>query len=163
MDLLSLIPDNISEVLVKIIQFTELRRRILHRNIQDMGVSGYVPQDVPVLEFAELLNVALAEHLQHRRLLFRDTANITFAGGGGMRVRPVADDYARSLLDTEPDEFLELQISRLLENSLNRRVAEELLRQTGGAAGNLPRLDIDAALVGDTLPEDRSLRRDRME
>lgn len=48
MDLLSLIPDNIVEVLVEILRFTELRRRILYDNIHRVDAPAFIPQDMPV-------------------------------------------------------------------------------------------------------------------
>jgi flagellar basal body rod protein FlgB len=163
MDLLSLIPDNITEVLVKIIQFTELRRGILNGNIRGLHTPGYAPRDLPVIEFAELLHVAISEHLQHHRLLFRDTTNIAFGNGGTMRIHPVADDPARTLLQTNPDEYLNLQINRLMENSLNWTVAQELIRRRSGTASCLPYLNRDNAAATDVLPEDQPSRPAAME
>ncbi len=133
MDALPLIPDNIGEVLVKIIHFTELRRRVLHRNIYKIDNPRFTPQDLPVREFAELLNEAVAEHLRNHRLLFRDTASIRFGPNNTMQVRPETDAYAQALLRTDRDQYMELQVNKLLENSLNRKVAEELLREKCGA------------------------------
>jgi len=127
------IADNISDVLVKIIHFTQLRRRVLHENLHRADEPGFMPQDMPVREFAEALNVAVAEHLQNRRLLFHDTPHVTFGPRGMMEVRPVADPHAHALLGANRDDYTELQINKLLENCLNRRVAEELLRQKCGA------------------------------
>ena len=132
MELLSSIPDNISDVLVKIVRFTELRRGILHGNIRNVNTAEFVPQDLPVGEFARMLDVAIAEHLQNQRLLFRDTANIRFGPAGQMRVRPIGDASAHALLKTNPDEYVELQVDKLTENRLNRRVAEELFKQKCG-------------------------------
>lgn len=133
MDLLSAIPDNISEVLVRIIQFTEQRRHLLHGNLQNADAVGFVPEDMPVREFAEVLDGAVAEHLRSRRLLFRDTANISFGPSNAMQIRSIADPHAHALLRTNRDEYVELQVNKLLENALNRKVAEELLRQKCGA------------------------------
>ena len=154
MDLLSLIPDNISEVLLKIIQFTELRRSVLYRNIHGVNTPGYSPRDLPVVEFAEVLNAAINEHVQHHRLLFRDTANIAFGGGGAMRIHPIADEGARTLLETNRDEYLELQIDRLLENSLNQKVAEQLMQQNTGPICGSVRVDRDEVMASDMFPED---------
>ncbi len=158
MDLLSFIPDNITEVLVKIFQFTELRRGILNGNIRGMDTPGYIPRDLPVVEFAELLQVAISEHLQHQRLLFRDTTNITFGDGGTMRVHPVADDHASALLKTSPDEYLNLQINRLVENSLNGKVAQELIQRHSGATCCLPNMDSGNAVATDLFPQDQPSR-----
>lgn len=126
------IADNISDILVKIIYFTQLRRRVLHENLHRAQEPGFTPQDMPVREFAEALNLAVAEHLQNDRLLFQDTPSIHFGPNSTMDIRPVVDPHAHTLLRTDLDQYTELQIRKLLENCLNRRVAEELLRQKCG-------------------------------
>ncbi len=158
MDLLSFIPDNVTEVLVKIVQFTELRRGVLNGNIRGMDTPGYIPRDLPVVEFAELLHVAISEHLQHQRLLFRDTANITFGDGGTMRIHPIADDHAAALLKADPDEYLNLQINRLVENYLNGKVAQELIQRHSGMPCCLPDMNSGNAVATDASPEDLSSR-----
>ncbi len=154
MDLVPLIPDNITEVLAKIVQFTELRRGILNGNVRAIHARGYVPRDLPVVEFADLLNVAVSEHLQHHRLLFRDTENITFGDGGTMRIHPIADEYAGHLLETDRDAYLNLQISRLFENSLNWQVARELMQRHSGTTCDLPNMIRDSAVTTDVLSQD---------
>jgi flagellar basal body rod protein FlgB len=149
MDLLSLIPDNIAEVLVEILRFTELRRRLLHGNIHGVDVPGFTPQDMPVREFAEILNDAVAEHLRNHRLLFRDTPNITFGPGSSTRIRPVVDTHAHALLQKSRDEYMELQVNKLLENALNRKVAAELLRQKCGVCPDAMEWNVDMTLAGD--------------
>ncbi len=156
MDLLSLIPDNISEVLARIIQFTDLRRCILCRNMRDIDTPGFLPRDLPVREFAELLNGAIAEHLRSHRLVFRDTPNIKFGVHNAMQVRPISDTYAQVVLGTNRDAYLELQVNKLLENSLNRRIAEELFRQKCGTCPAVPQTDLDAMLAGDGPVENSS-------
>lgn len=142
------IADNISDVLMKIICFTRLRRRVLHKNLHQADAVAFVPHDLPVDEFAEVLNGALAEHLQHHRLLFRDTPNIKFGPRGTMEIRPIADPQAHALRQMERDEYTELQINKLLENCVNRRVAEALLRKKCGVpVGPLGR-DIDPPPAG---------------
>jgi hypothetical protein len=131
------IADNISDILVKIICFTQLRRRVLHENLHKAHDPGFTPQDMPVREFADALNIAVAEHLQNDRLLFRDTPSIRFGPNNTMEIRPVADLHADALLHTNQDQYTELQISKLMENCLNRKVAEELLRQKCGASAGL--------------------------
>ena len=154
MDLVPFIPDNITEVLAKIVLFTELRRGILNGNVRGVHTRGYRPRDLPVIEFANVLNVAVSEHLQHHRLLFRDTENITFGDGGTMRIHPIADEHASSLLQTSPDEYLNLQISRLFENSLNWQVARELMQRHCGTACDLPNMTRDNVMLTDVLSED---------
>ena len=88
MELLSPISDNLSELLVKIVRFTELRRDVLYENIHSTRRPGFVPRDLPVLEFAQILNGAIAEHLQHKRLLFSDSENVRFGESGSVDITP---------------------------------------------------------------------------
>ena len=156
MDLLSLIPDNISEVLARIIQFTDLRRRILQRNMREIDTPGFLSRDMPVREFAELLNGAIAEHLRSRRLLFRDTPNIKFGAHNSMQIRPIPDTSAQAALQRNRGAYIELQVNKLLENALNRRVAEELFRQKCGTCPAVPQASLDAMLAGDGPIENSS-------
>ncbi len=129
MNLTSLVTDNISELLVKIIEFTESRQKILTRNINNIHKPGFIPQDLAVDEFCSSMNNAIYEHTQNQRLLFCDTSNIKFGTACSLELQPTRDDHAKKLLEENRDEYLELQINKLLENSLNQRVAAELLRQ----------------------------------
>jgi flagellar basal body rod protein FlgB len=132
MNLASLITDNIAELLVKIVEFTQSRQKILSRNINNIHSFGFVPKDLAVDEFSDLLNDAIDEHIRNQRIVLRDTENIKFGLSGSFEAKPVIDEYAKELLEESRDEYLELQISKLLENSLNQRVAAELLRQKQG-------------------------------
>jgi hypothetical protein len=123
-----LVTDNVSELLVKIIEFTENRQIVLTRNINCMHLSGFVPMDLAVDEFSELLNIALEEHICNQRLVLCDTENIKFGVDGGLEVRAIVDDCSLNLLEESRDEYIEEQIDRLLENALNQRVAAELLK-----------------------------------
>jgi flagellar basal body rod protein FlgB len=129
MNLAPLVTDNIAELLVKIIEFTQNRQKILAQNINNIHSHGFVPQDVAVEEFCSLLNNALDEHTRSQRLLFCDTSTIKFGVSGGLEVQPTIDKYAKKLLEEDRDKYLELQINKLLENSLNQKIAAELLRQ----------------------------------
>ena len=129
MNLASLITDNIAELLVKIIEFTRTRHKILARNIYNVESPGFVPKDLVTDEFSDLLNCAIDGHIASRRLLLRDTDNIKFGINGSFTAKPVVDRYAKELLNENRDEYIECQINKLLENSLNQRVAAELLRQ----------------------------------
>jgi len=122
-----LITDGVTELLVNIIEFTNIRQKILRQNINNMHTPGYVPQDLPIDEFSELLDEAVDEYIQDRQFLLCESSNVKF--GGGLYVRPVSDRAAMSLLEEDQNRFLELQIDKLMENSLNRRLAEELLRR----------------------------------
>ncbi len=129
MNLTSLITDNITEILVKIMEFTHTRQKILTHNITNVNNPGFVPKELAVNEFSGLLNNAIDEHIRNQRLLLRDTENIKFGVKGSFEVKPMVDEHSKELLEENRDEYLELQITKLLENSLNQRVAAELLRQ----------------------------------
>lgn len=129
MNLLFLITDNITELLVKIVEFTQARQKILTQNIQHVHSEGFVPKDLAVNEFSALLNFAVAEHICNRRLLLRDTENIKFGFSGNFEAIPVIDEYAKGLFDENRDKYLDFQINKLFENSLNQRIAAGLLRQ----------------------------------
>ena len=132
MKIASLITDNITELLVKIIEFTRTRHKILARNISDISILGFVPKDLVADEFSDLLNSAINEHIANQRLVLRDTENVKFGIGGSFNVKPTVDKYAKDLLDENRDEYIELQKNKLLENALNQRVAAELLKQKQG-------------------------------
>ena len=129
MNLTSLITDNITEILVKIIEFAQTRQKILTQNITNVNNPGFVPKELAVNEFSGLLNNAINEHIRNQRLLLRDTENIKFGVKGSFEVKPMVDEHSKELFEENRDEYLELQITKLLENSLNQRVAAELLRQ----------------------------------
>jgi len=132
MNLASLITDNITELLVKIIKFTQARHKILTENITNIHSPGFAPEDLVVDEFSDLLNSAIDEHIANRRLILRDTENIQFGISGSFKVKPVVDKYATKLFEENRDEYIELQKNKLLENALNQRVAAELLRRKQG-------------------------------
>ena len=132
MNLSSPVTDNITELLVKIIEFTDTRQKILTQNINNIHSPGFVPKDLVVDEFSVVLNDAIDEHIQNQRLVLRDTENIKFGISGSFKVKPVVDKYAKELLEENGDKYLELQINKLLENSLNQRVAAKLLKQKQG-------------------------------
>jgi len=129
MNLTSLITDNVTELLVKIIEFTKIRQKILIQNINNIHSSGFTPKDLAIHEFCSVLNSAIDEHALNKRLLFYDTKNIRFGAKCCLKVQPKIDEYAKELLEENQNEYLELQIDKLLENSLNQKIAAELLRQ----------------------------------
>jgi flagellar basal body rod protein FlgB len=129
MNLLSLISDNISDLLVRIIEFTHTRQRVLTENIRNIHTTGFMPKDLAVGEFSQSLNEAIVEHVQSHRLVLRDTNNIKFGESTSLQATPIVDEYAGELLEHNKDEYLELQINKLLENLLNQKIAAELLRQ----------------------------------
>jgi len=129
MNRLSLIRDNVSDLLVRIIEFTHTRQKVLTENIRNIHTAGFMPKDLAVQEFARALNEAIVEHVQSQRLVLRDTDNIKFSACTRLQAMPIVDEYASEMLEHNKDEYLELQINRLVENRLNRKIAAELLRQ----------------------------------
>ncbi len=134
MNLTSLITDNITEILTKIVKFTQFRQKVLVQNIINIHNAGFVPQDLEVDEFSIVLNNAIDEHVQNRRLVLYDTENIKFRDAGVLELSPIVDEQAERLLEEDRDEYIELQIDKLWENSLSQRIASELLRQKIGPA-----------------------------
>ena len=147
MNLASLITDNTTELLVMIIEFTRARHKILVQNINDIDIPEFVPKDLLTDEFSDLLNNAIDEHIENQRLVLRDTENIKFGINGSFEVEPVVDKCARELLEENRDEYIELQINKLLENTLNQRVAVELLRQKQGMTSVFETFDIPGCFV----------------
>jgi flagellar basal body rod protein FlgB len=119
--------DNLNEVLLKVLEFSHARQRILALNIRSADKPGFIPKDLPCAEFAGLLNIALDEHVQTNRLLFTDTDNIKFFPGGCFEVEPVADNHAKMLLKINKERYIQLQVEKVVENSLNLRFAAQLL------------------------------------
>ena len=127
MNLSSTITDNIAELLAKIIEFTERRHRILTHNIEAVETPGFVPGDLDVAEFADLITEAVSEHVRSKRLLLRDSENVKFGPGGSFETIPIVDDYAKWLFENDTEKYLKLQIDKLSENLINKRTAAELL------------------------------------
>ena len=121
--------DNITEVLTRIIEFTERRREVLTRNLFDYKASDFQPKDLPVCEFAECMTEAVSEHLRSQRLLLCDRDHVTFGKEGSFDALPVVDSEAEDLLKTDTKEYLQMQIHKLSENLMNNRIAVELLKQ----------------------------------
>ncbi len=133
MNLTSLITDNITEILIKIVKFTQSRQKILVQNIINVHKPGFVPRELGVDEFSGVLNDAIDEHVESQRLILSDTQTIKFCAGGDMEVKPIVDEHGEKLLEKNRDEYIEWQIDKLWENSLSQKVAAELLRQKVGA------------------------------
>ncbi len=133
MNLTSLLTDNITEILIKIVKFTQSRQKILIQNIINIHNPGFVPKELEVDEFSNVLNNAIDEHVQSQRLVLCDTENIKFRAAGDLELRPIVDRHGERLLEENLDEYIEWQIDKLWENSLSQKVAAELLRQKEGA------------------------------
>ncbi len=140
MNLLSLVPDNLTEVLLKILRFTELRHKVLYRNLQCAEEADFRPQDMPAAEFASILDHAVAEHLQSHRLVFRDGDHVRFGPSGSMELRATPDERANTLLRTDRKAYIEYEKQLCRENALNRLVAEGLLEMSCGRQVDAVRL-----------------------
>ena len=129
MNLPSMVTDNITEILFMIIEFTHARQRILAQNIINIHLPDFMPKELEVEDFSDLLNNAIDEHLRSCRLVLCDTENIKFGLGGNLHVKPILDKCSKELLEENQDKYLKLQIKKLTENSYNQMIATELLRQ----------------------------------
>jgi flagellar basal body rod protein FlgB len=132
MNVSGMVTDNVAELLVKILDFTITRHRILSENVNNLHMENFVPMDLPVEEFALLMECAIGEHKRSKRLLLCDTQNIKFGSNGSITTDPVIDEQAQKLLQTNIGEFLELQLKKLSENAINQKIAAELLKQKQG-------------------------------
>lgn len=119
--------DHIDELLMSIIKFTKKRHQLLKANLKNSTDHEYQPLDLEVEIFSEKLNGALCEYLQNKRLVWSDCETIKFGKDGDMRLESIKDLYARELLVTDHDQYVEYQVAKLLENSLNQKVAMQLL------------------------------------
>jgi hypothetical protein len=128
MDLSSLIRDNIDDILIKIIQFTHIRHRVIADNIKNCRSAGFVPRRVDVDDFAKVMSVALAEHQRSKKLSLCDSHTITFSFGGKLDVRPEMDAAAQKLFVQDFRRYILLQKQRLKENIVNNKTACALLR-----------------------------------
>ena len=132
MNLSALVTDNITEILIRIVKFTQTRHKILVQNIIHMRDPEFVPKELEVDEFSSLLSRAVDEHVRNQRLILVDSENIKFDVEGRLEVRPVVDELSRKLFEQNREEYLERQINKLWENSLNQKLAAELLRTKQG-------------------------------
>jgi hypothetical protein len=119
--------DNITEVLEKIITFTERRNCLLMHNIEEVDDENLVPMDLDVEDFAGLMTEAIMEHIQSKRLLLCDSETTQFGRGGSFECTPVVDEQAMFLLERDPDEYVCHQIRKLSENFINYKMATGLL------------------------------------
>ena len=132
MNLAAMVSDNVTEILVKIIEFTQTRQKILIKNIINVRDFDFVPLELEVNEFSILLNRAIEEHVRNERLFLQDTENIKFGLSGSFEAKPVVDEHSKKLLEEDQNEYLDLQIQKLIENMFNQRVAAELLKNNQG-------------------------------
>jgi len=121
--------DNITEVLLKIIEFTSYRDTLITRNVLNANTEGFVPIDLDATEFTDLMGQAVCEHIANGRLLFCDGCNVRFGLDGDFEILPIVDEYAKQLFENDIKEYFKLQVRKLSENSLNNKIAGELIRQ----------------------------------
>lgn len=126
---ISPVTDNITELLNRILDFTERRGEVLTRNLFDYRHLGYKPCDLPVHEFADTLTRALAEYIQNKRLLLEDSPHIHFLDRCDFDASVVFDHEACDLLRQDTQAYVNDQIQKLSENMIHNRIATELLRQ----------------------------------
>ena len=129
MKLTAMQTDNITEILMRIVEFTDRRREVLTRNLFDYQSDDFRPKDLAVSEFAECMTEAVSEHLHSRRLLMCDKQNVSFGEEGSFETYEVIDSESETLLRTNSKKYLQLQINKLSENLMNNRIAVELLKQ----------------------------------
>ena len=129
MNISSLITDNITELLMKIIKFTDTRQEIITMNLDNSHTTGYIPKDLDVDGFSELIDEAIDEHVLNNRLLLRDIETIKFGENGDFKVSAITDHNSLALLKEDRNKYIEAQIDKMLENSLNKKIASELIKQ----------------------------------
>jgi flagellar basal body rod protein FlgB len=132
MNLMSLMTDNITEILIKIVKFTQIRQKIIIQNIINVQNPGFIPKELEVNEFSDVLNNAIDEHVRNQRLVLHDTKNIKFGASGSIELKPIIDEHGIKLLEQNREQYIERQINKLWENSLNQKLAAELLRKKQG-------------------------------
>jgi hypothetical protein len=121
--------DNVSELLLKIIAFTKTRHDLLSENIKGIRTRGFLPLDLQVDEFADVMAQAIEEHVRNERLVLCDSDSITFGEGGLFEAEAVVDERAMDLFQRDIEMYLQHQMQKLRENLLNQKIAMELLRQ----------------------------------
>ena len=121
--------DNVTELLTAVLGFAEKRHKVLAENISRINIPDFVPKDLPLTEFADIMDAAINEHKHNQRIVLYDTEFIKFGPNGSFEVKPVIDKHAEHVFRDNIDDYLELQFNKLWENLLNHRIAGQLLRQ----------------------------------
>ena len=121
--------DGITELLLKIVEFTQIRQKILIQNLNSAQNPDFVPRDLPVEEFSNLINAAISEYMANHRLVLCDGKNVKFVKAGNFQAAVLVDEEAKDLFEQDRDEYLQFEINKMLENTLNQRIALELLKQ----------------------------------
>jgi flagellar basal body rod protein FlgB len=121
--------DNVTEVLTKVLEFTDRRARLLHKNILNVTNKSYRPADLDAAAFADIMGNALSEHLISDRLLLIDSENIKFGPDGHFEATEVIDQQAGQLLKNDSKEYLKTQMKKISENQMNQKVAAHLIER----------------------------------
>ena len=137
MNLSPTVTDNLTELLSKILDFTERRRIVLTRNMIDCDNPGFAPKDLDTKEFANVMSCVVAEHIQNDRLMFCDAENIKFGEAGKFDTFPVVDEKAKELFENNIESYFELQIEKLSNNLINSKIARQLIKQKLGKASKV--------------------------
>ena len=135
MKIASIATDNISEMLLRIIEFTERRHELLRQNIIEANTEGFVPQDLDLDEFVDSMSGAVSEYVQSKRLLLCGGENIKFGANGDFEPFPIVDRYAKEILKEDTKEYQKLQIEKLSENLYNNKTAIGLLEKAQQGKG----------------------------
>lgn len=124
------VTDNITEVLMMVLDFTERRHKILIENLNNINNKDFIPKDLDVNEFASAIDSAVTEHIINGRLALSDSENIKFRAKGEFSAECIVDDEAMMLFENNNiEQYLDLQKRKLSENSLNSRLGAQLLKQ----------------------------------
>lgn len=129
--------DNVTEVLNKVLEFTDRRARVLQKNITNVNTADYRPVDLDAVAFADTMAYALSEHLVSDRLMLIDSKNIKFGSNGHFEAIQIADEKASRLLATDTKKYLKLQMTKISENLNNNKVAAHLIERKMKAKANL--------------------------
>jgi flagellar basal body rod protein FlgB len=121
--------DNVTEVLTKVLEFTDRRARVLHKNILNVNNKSYRPADLDATAFADIMANALSEHLINDRLLLIDSENIKFGPDGHFEAKAIVDQQACQLLATDTKQYLKRQMKKISENLMNKKVAAHLIER----------------------------------
>ncbi len=121
--------DNVTEVLSKVLEFTDIRARILHKNILNVNTAHYRPTDLDAVAFADIMANALSEHIISNRLLLIDSENIKFGPDGDFEAKAVIDQQACQLLASDRKQYLKRQMKKISENQMNQKVAAHLIER----------------------------------
>ena len=112
-----------------VLEFTDRRAKVLHNNIVNVNTENYRPADLDAVAFADLMGRALSAHLISDRLVLVDSEYIKFGPNGTFEAITVTDPHASELLAADTKQYLKLQMKKISENLMNKKVAAQLIEQ----------------------------------